>query len=70
MILKILRAINAPIKWEMLEPQVKESEARFAYMNASLMRKRMTIGDLFIFTGWNREALWQKIYEKQQKLIP
>lgn len=69
-ILKILRAINAPIKWDMLEPQVKENEAHFAFMNASLMRKRMTIGDIFIFTNWNRESLWQQIYEKQQKLIP
>ena len=68
-ILKILRAINAPIKWEMLEPQVNEYEAHFAFMNASLMRKRMTIGDLFIFTGWNREALWQKIWEQQQTLV-
>jgi hypothetical protein len=53
----------------MLEPPVGEDEARFAFLNASLMRKRMTIGDLFIFTNWNREALWQKICETQQKII-
>ncbi len=68
-ILKILKAINAPIKWEMLVPEVQESAAHFAFMNASLMRKRMTIGDLFIFTNWNRETLWQQIYDKQRKLI-
>lgn len=68
-ILKILKSIHAPIKWEMLEPKVQESTARFAFMNASLMRKRMTIGDLFIFTNWDRETLWKQIWERQQKII-
>jgi glycerol-1-phosphate dehydrogenase [NAD(P)+] len=69
-IFKILKAINAPITWNMLEPPVNESEAHFAFMNASLMRKRLTIGDLFIFTNGDRESLWQRIWEKQQLMIP
>ncbi len=67
-ILSILKAINAPIKWEMLVPEVQESAAHFAFMNASLMRKRMTIGDLFIFMNWDREALWKQIWKRQQFL--
>jgi len=25
------------------------------------MRKRFTLGDLLIFTGWDRETLWKEI---------
>jgi hypothetical protein len=28
------------------------------------MRKRLTLGDLLIFTNWDREALWKEIWEK------
>jgi hypothetical protein len=27
------------------------------------MRKRLTLGDLLIFTGWEREPLWEKIWQ-------
>jgi len=26
-----------------------------------LMRKRLNLGDMLIFIGWDRDALWQKI---------
>jgi glycerol-1-phosphate dehydrogenase [NAD(P)+] len=68
-IMKILKAINAPIKWEMLIPEVHEEAAHFAFMNASLMRKRMTIGDLFIFMNWDRETLWKQIWMRQQNIL-
>jgi hypothetical protein len=32
-------------------------------MNASLMRKRLTLGDLLIFTHWDRESLWKEIWK-------
>ena len=60
----ILLAVKAPTRWSELTPPVKESEARFAFLNASLTRNRLTIGDLLIFTSWDRESLWDEIWEK------
>lgn len=60
-IIQILKAIKAPLDWDQLNPPVSENSARFAFLNASLMRKRLTIGDLLIFTNWNRGDLWEKI---------
>lgn len=57
----ILLAVGAPTRWSELHPPVNENEARIAFMRASLMRKRLTLGDLLIFTHWDRETLWGKI---------
>ena len=62
-ILKILQAIQAPIRWSQLTPPITERQAHFAFMNASLMRKRLTLGDLLIFTHWDRESLWKEIWK-------
>jgi glycerol-1-phosphate dehydrogenase [NAD(P)+] len=67
-IVKILKAIDAPIRWEQLTPPVTIENARFSFLNASLMRKRLTIGDLLIFTGWDREALWEKILNRSLEI--
>jgi hypothetical protein len=40
-----------------------KKQAHFAFMNASLMRKRLTLGDLLIFTNWARESLWKEIWK-------
>ena len=56
-ILQILDAVQAPTRWSQLTPPVGDTEARFAFMNASLMRKRLTLGDLMIFMDWDRETL-------------
>jgi glycerol-1-phosphate dehydrogenase [NAD(P)+] len=63
-LLRILRAVNAPTHWSELMPPIGEMKARFAFMHASLMRKRLTLGDLLIFTGWDRDALWREIWKK------
>src|SRR5512133_3794656 len=55
-ILKILQNSGAPVHWSQLKPAIGEGEARFAFINASLMRKRLTLGDILIFTGWDRES--------------
>jgi glycerol-1-phosphate dehydrogenase [NAD(P)+] len=60
----ILLAVKAPTRWSELTPPVVESEARFAFLHAALTRHRLTIGDLLIFTHWDREALWNEIWEK------
>ncbi len=59
---QILETVHAPLRWSQLKPAVTEKQARFAFLNASLMRKRFTLGDLLIFTGWDRQPLWQEIW--------
>jgi len=59
----ILLAVRAPTHWSELNQPVNENEACFAFLHASLMRKRLTLGDLLIFTNWNRETLWEKIWK-------
>jgi glycerol-1-phosphate dehydrogenase [NAD(P)+] len=63
-IIQILEAVDAPVRWSQLTPAINEKQARFAFLNASLMRKRLTMGDLLIFTDWDREALWNEIWKK------
>ncbi|MCJ7433266.1 MAG: hypothetical protein MUO77_07225, partial [Anaerolineales bacterium] len=47
---RILRAMEAPLHWNQLTPPVSEERSKFAFMHASLMRKRSTLGDLLIFS--------------------
>jgi hypothetical protein len=35
---------------------------RFAFFNAPLIRRRLTLGDLMIFFGTPREALWRDLW--------
>ena len=62
-ILEILQKGGAPIRWSQLKPAIRQEQARFAFMNASLMRKRLTLGDILIFTGWDRESIWENIWQ-------
>jgi glycerol-1-phosphate dehydrogenase [NAD(P)+] len=62
-ILEILQKADAPTRWSQLRPAIRQEQAQFAFMNASLMRKRLTLGDILIFTGWDRESLWEKIWQ-------
>jgi glycerol-1-phosphate dehydrogenase [NAD(P)+] len=61
---QILEAVGAPVRWSQLKPTINEKQSRFAFLHASLMRKRLTLGDLLIFTGWDRESLWNEIWKK------
>ena len=63
MILQILEAVDAPTRWSQLTPPVGEREAHFAFLTASLMRKRLTLGDIMIFMDWDREDLWNDIWK-------
>jgi len=62
-ILQILQQSGAPMRWSQLKPAISEEEAHFAFMNASLMRKRLTLGDLLIFTEWDRESIWNDVWQ-------
>jgi glycerol-1-phosphate dehydrogenase [NAD(P)+] len=59
-LIEILRAIGSPLSFQALTPPFDDAQVRFAFLNASLMRKRLTIGDLLIFLGWDRERLWRR----------
>ena len=67
-LVEILRGIEAPLTWSEMTPPVDEAQVKFAFLNASLMRKRLTIGDLLIFTNWDRERLWQEVWGRCQSL--
>lgn len=60
-LLRILEAVGAPLRWDALNPPCSEDQVRFAFFNAPLMRKRLTIGDVLIFFGWDRRALWEQV---------
>ncbi len=62
-LIEILQAIDAPVSFAQLVPPVSEQQAYFSFMNAPLMRKRLTIGDMFIFLNWDRETLWQQVWQ-------
>jgi glycerol-1-phosphate dehydrogenase [NAD(P)+] len=62
-LLQILQTVGAPLKWTQLNPPVSEEHTRFAFLHASLVRKRFTLGDLLLFMGWDREKLWNEIRE-------
>jgi glycerol-1-phosphate dehydrogenase [NAD(P)+] len=63
---EILRAIDAPVHFADLVPPATEKQVRFAFMNAPLMRKRLTIGDMLIFLNWNRDKLWDDLWAETQ----
>jgi glycerol-1-phosphate dehydrogenase [NAD(P)+] len=58
---RIMNAVLSPITFAELEPPPGEAEVQFAFTNASLIRRRFTLGDLFVFLQWNQEALWTQV---------
>jgi glycerol-1-phosphate dehydrogenase [NAD(P)+] len=54
----ILKAIGSPMAFETLQPPVAVSQAKFAFLTAPLIRRRLTLGDLLLFLDWDRETLW------------
>jgi glycerol-1-phosphate dehydrogenase [NAD(P)+] len=59
--LRILRDIHSPLNFAALTPPPTEAEVKFAFLNAALIRRRLTLGDLLVFLNWNMEALWTRI---------
>jgi hypothetical protein len=61
-LLEIMSAINTPLSFTQLLLPVSEAQAHFAFMNAPLMRKRLTLGDVLIFLNWDRQRLWKDVW--------
>jgi glycerol-1-phosphate dehydrogenase [NAD(P)+] len=59
----LLEKLGAPPQFSRLSPAVSEAQARKAFLAAPLMRKRLTLGDLFIFQNWDRASLWERIWK-------
>jgi len=59
---EILQAVDSPLQWSELSPPVSEGRVKTAFLNAPLMRKRLTMGDLLIFFNWDRQALWNEVW--------
>jgi glycerol-1-phosphate dehydrogenase [NAD(P)+] len=65
----ILKAVGSPLRFDELKPPVDQEAVRFAFLNAPLIRRRLTLGDLLIFFGSDREALFDKVWEEYRSLI-
>lgn len=57
----ILRAISSPVRFAELTPPPTESEVQFAFRSAPLIRRRFTLGDLFVLLNWDQETLWAQV---------
>jgi glycerol-1-phosphate dehydrogenase [NAD(P)+] len=57
----ILRAVSSPLQFVDLIPQPSTVEVQFAFANAPLIRRRLTLGDLFVFLNWDQETLWAQV---------
>jgi glycerol-1-phosphate dehydrogenase [NAD(P)+] len=57
----ILNAVGGPLDFGELDPPRSEDEVKFAFQNAPLIRRRLSLGDLFIFLEWDRESLWARV---------
>jgi glycerol-1-phosphate dehydrogenase [NAD(P)+] len=58
---RIMKAISSPTDFSELEPVPAQEEVRFAFQNAPLIRRRFTLGDLFVFLNWDQETLWTRV---------
>jgi glycerol-1-phosphate dehydrogenase [NAD(P)+] len=63
-IASILAELGSPLSFDELDPPVDEGKVKFAFLNAPLIRRRATLGDLIVFLGWDREALWETVWRR------
>jgi len=59
--LRILQSVDSPLHFSELMPPPSPGEVHFAFTHAALIRRRLTLGDLFVFLNWDQEALWAKV---------
>ena len=66
--LRLLREVESPLRFDELTPPITEAQVKFAFLNAPLIRRRLTLGDLFIFLNWDQEALWRRVWAASRSL--
>jgi glycerol-1-phosphate dehydrogenase [NAD(P)+] len=57
----VLRAVGGPQSFAELTPPPRPEQVRFAFEQAALIRRRLTLADLFVFLNWDHEALWRRV---------
>jgi glycerol-1-phosphate dehydrogenase [NAD(P)+] len=67
-IVGVLHATGTPTWFNHLSPIAKPEQVKFAFLNSPLTRQRLTLGDLLIFFGWDREELWQHAWDTGSRL--
>lgn len=68
--LTALHATGHPLRFEDVEPGIPEDQARFAFANARLMRKRLSIADVLAFVGqWDPDALFDQFVELRDEVL-
>jgi glycerol-1-phosphate dehydrogenase [NAD(P)+] len=65
----ILARLGSPLSFDELEPPVSEEQVRFAFLNAPLIRRRTTLGDLLLFLDWDREAVWSHVWSELRTAV-
>ncbi len=68
LVVRLMRELGGPLTWPELEPAPTADEVKFAFLNAPLIRRRLTLGDLLIFLNWDREALWAGVNQALARL--
>jgi len=64
-----LAAAGHPLRWEDIPTDLTEAQARWAFTNAHLMRKRTCVADVLAFGGlWNEEFI-DEVFETYRDLI-
>jgi glycerol-1-phosphate dehydrogenase [NAD(P)+] len=66
---KALAKANHPLLFPELNISIPETQARWAYHNAHLMRKRFSSGDLLFFLGWFDEAWTDRVFARMHELV-
>ena len=64
-----LEKAKHPLYFEELNVPVPESQARWAYHNAHLMRKRFSSSDLIFFLGWLDDAWTDRVFARMHELV-
>jgi len=58
-----------PLYFNELDVQIPEEQARWAYHNAHLMRKRFSSGDLINFLGWFDDDWTDNVFARMHELV-
>ena len=66
---KALAKSGHPLYFEELNHPIPESQARWAYQNAFLMRKRFSSGDLLNFLGWFDGDWTDRVFARMHELV-
>lgn len=68
--LRALHATGHPLRFDDIEPGIPEAQARFAFANARLMRKRLSVADVLAYLGqWDPDALFDRFVELRDEVL-